>query len=146
MPCAVWATADLPAPCLMEGRESRSKQGSKGCASCAVGVRPAAWRSCCGRLRRGEVYCCSRVLCRLGDVGADLLSAGRVWPPSLAHRHVKDVDGDGMGLSTHTCIWAPSRMHKQCCTPSAPWMPVFSAAALRIACSCTLPWCEREVT
>ena len=72
---AVWATADLPTPCLMEGRESWFEQGSNGCASCTAGVRPAVY---CGRLHRGEVCCCSGVLCRLDDVGANLLYAGSV--------------------------------------------------------------------
>ena len=101
MRCAVWATADLPTPCLMEGRESWFEQGSNGCASCTAGVRPAVY---CGRPHRVEVCCCSGVLCRLDDAGADLLYAGSVWPSSLAHRHVEHVSRDGMGLPTHTCM------------------------------------------
>ena len=104
MQCAVWAAADLPTPCLLEGREGRSKQRSKGCASCTVGVRPAAGGACCGRLHKGEVYCCSRVWGWLHDVGTDLLSAVSVWPSSLAGRHVEYVNRDWMGLPTDTCM------------------------------------------
>ena len=115
--CAVQAAADLPTPCLREGRESWPQQGSKGCASCTVGVRPAARGACCGRLHRGEAHCCSGVLCRLDNMGADLLSAGSVWPSPLAHRHVKDVNRDGMGLPGPTCISFGAQFLLQGCTP-----------------------------